>query len=146
MTLVDIPEVNIAVVDRGHGTPCWEWQGADKDNGYGTMGVGGRNGKDEYIHRLMYRIFVGDLHGRTQIDHQCNNRICCNPSHLKPSTAGDNVRRGNHPNQITRRTGVCKRGHDLSNPENVRQSRAGGSRRCRICNNQRTRERRASTK
>ncbi len=68
--------------------PCWEWQLHRSANGYGIIKL---KGKNEYVHRLFYRIFNGPLHGATTVLHRCDNKPCCNPSHLRKGTAADNI-------------------------------------------------------
>lgn len=137
---VNIPLGRIAITTEG----CWNWQGACSDNGYGVLGVGGKAARrNEYVHRLMYRLFVGEIPGRMQIDHLCRNRRCCNPAHLSLVTARENLRRGEHPNWVTQREQRCQRGHDLSIEANVKRDRQGHVR-CRLCYNLRARLRRAT--
>lgn len=70
---------------------CWEWQGGTsgdgRGGGYGRMSV---DGHTSAVHIVMYTIFFGYIPGKKQIDHRCNNRICCNPDHLKMVTHKQN--------------------------------------------------------
>lgn len=67
---------------------CWLWEGADsgvkgRGRGYGKIKI---KGKTYYVHRIAYMIFVGPLTRRHQVDHECNNRRCIRPEHLKRVT------------------------------------------------------------
>jgi len=65
-------------------TKCWEWMGATSGNGrgggYGKINV---KGQYVYVHRLMYSLVHGFVSNKKQIDHTCENRLCCNPAHLQ---------------------------------------------------------------
>lgn len=69
---------------------CWLWTGALASNGYGSVGHGGRI---HSAHALAYRLLVGAVPDGLQLDHLCRERRCCNPTHLEPVTAAENVRR-----------------------------------------------------
>lgn len=103
---------------------CWFWTGAVQTNGYGCWS---RDGKRVLTHRVAYVELVGPIPEGLQIDHLCRKRLCCNPAHLEPVTAGENIRRG-EPATRTR----CIHGHDYT-PENT--IRTGSKRACRECQN-----------
>ncbi|MNR64925.1 hypothetical protein D3C85_1877590 [compost metagenome] len=35
------------------------------------------------VHLVIYSHYYGYIPGKKQIDHRCNNRLCCNPAHLQ---------------------------------------------------------------
>lgn len=73
---------------------CWIWLGGDSGSGRG--GGYGRvswRGVTTAVHLLMWRITGGRLlRPGEQLDHKCNVRRCCNPSHLQPRYQPMNLR------------------------------------------------------
>lgn len=75
---------------------CWEWTGYVGENGYGRTQI---NGRAYYAHRVIFNLAnpgVIDISapikrtGTGFLMHSCDNRLCCNPSHLKPATIKEN--------------------------------------------------------
>lgn len=106
---------------------CWFWKGAKTSAGYGHLVL---DGTHEYAHRLTYRLENGPITEGLHIDHLCRVRHCVNPAHLEAVSHAENVRRGLAPFGVLR--SECKRGHDISDPENVREL-TNGTRQCLIC-------------
>lgn len=75
-------------------TECWEWQGPNSGNGrgggYGRMCL---DGQTVAVHLVSYTHFYGYIPSKKQVDHICNNRICCNPAHLELVTHKQNQKR-----------------------------------------------------
>lgn len=72
-------------------TGCWNFTGAKtggKCGGYGAIYVAG---KMVLVHRLSYSLFKRALIPGKVIAHQCNNRQCFNPAHLKQTTQRRNL-------------------------------------------------------
>ena len=75
-------------------TGCWNWtgptSGSGRGGGYGRMSL---DGQTVAVHIVMFCNFFGFIPGKKQIDHKCNNRICCNPDHLEMLTHKQNQKR-----------------------------------------------------
>lgn len=133
MTPADLPRrfaAKISLDDSG----CWIFTGATTSKGYGSIG---RAGRVVSTHRFAYELLVGPISAGMQLDHLCRVRACCNPAHLEPVTAGENVRRA--PRFAVTH---CPQGHPYAGPNLKITSR--GSRNCRACLNAAARRRRAS--
>lgn len=99
---------------------CWLWQGARNSTGYGSIGIGGRT----YLtHRVAYEQMVGPIPPGLTIDHLCQVKTCCNPTHLEAVSRGENLRR-----RFTR-TDVCPNGHPYTGATHPTR----GHRLCREC-------------
>lgn len=117
---------------------CWEWRGTRSEAGYGRLTARRRGHRDLSAHRLSYELFNGPIPDGLLIRHTCDNPPCVNPDHLETGTHQDNmndmVERGRH--WLHNRT-HCKRGHDLTAPGALVESR--GRRYCGPCRRQRRR-------
>ena len=116
---------------------CWIWNGAKNNNGYGFIRY---KNSLQLVHRIMYSWFIKPiprgLSSKGQVDHMCNNRLCCNPKHLQFITQKENVLRGKGVSAVNARKIFCKRGHKLP----LKDNRSDGGRRCLICQRQKDRE------
>lgn len=76
------------------GTPCWVWTAAATSRGYGSVWD---RGSMRQAHLVVFEVVIRGgrkLRGkRRELDHRCRNRLCVNPTHLKPVTRGENNRR-----------------------------------------------------
>jgi hypothetical protein len=83
--------VRYLIEDRGYKTPCWIWQLALSDDGYGQVSIDGRNLQ---AHRFYYEQRFSPIPDGLLLDHLCRVRCCVNPDHVEPVTTLENTRRG----------------------------------------------------
>lgn len=118
-SLGNTPDAFWARVRKLGDDDCWLWEGTV--GGRGGYGVLQMQGRQVYAHRYAWEISRGEVPEGLQLDHLCRNRLCVNPAHLEPVTAGENVRRGLTAYASGLRT-TCRNGHPLI-PENRERSR-----------------------
>lgn len=71
-----------ALVEKTDG--CWNWTGTVHiHTGYGIYGR-------RRAHRMAYELRVGPIPKGMHLDHTCFNRVCVNPTHLRPVTQKQN--------------------------------------------------------
>ena len=76
-------------LDKDPVTGCWNWTGSKNPvHGYGICTI---NYKQYRVHRVSYEIFVGPIDNTKEICHSCNNKLCCNPEHLRNDTHSSNM-------------------------------------------------------
>lgn len=118
---------------------CWNWMGNLNQTGYGRIRF---LGEKVLVHRLMYSwIYNKELSKIIRkdipiLDHICNNKRCCNPTHLRLTSHKINMLRGNGPSAKGARQTHCKKGHLLPIEKNK-----FGRRHCQLCNTIWARER-----
>lgn len=112
-----------SMVDKSGDGGCWLWEGAQNGGGYGRF-------KNEIAHRYAYTVVVGPIPEGLELDHLCRVHGCVNPSHLEAVTHKENILRGVGWGAQNKRKTHCKRGHEFTEANTVREGR---SRRCRTC-------------
>lgn len=71
---------------------CWEWTGYRHKIGYGQLTVGGhRDCRPIGSHRVAWILTRGPIPPGMSILHQCDNRGCCNPAHMRLGTQAENM-------------------------------------------------------
>lgn len=114
---------------------CWVWTAATDAKGYGRFGLGEK--KNALAHRVAWWLTYG-VWPEGVLDHLCFNPACVNPAHLDDITARENTLRGEAGRPW--REQQCRRGHDWTDPRNVRM-RSDGRHECRVCAQQSRRRR-----
>lgn len=67
---------------------CWYWSGYRDKSGYGRV----CNLKENFSHRLSWRLFFGEVPPGMKVLHKCDVRSCVNPDHLFLGDQFDNMR------------------------------------------------------
>jgi hypothetical protein len=94
------PESFLARVNQGPVDSCWDWAGSCNSTGYGSISW---NGRVVVAHRVAYHLANREIDlltgfrepGRAKqygefVLHQCDNKRCCNPAHLRLGTMQQN--------------------------------------------------------
>ena len=99
IAIVSRLEQRCEIVDTGFQindkpSPCHLWRGptsgTGRGGGYGRMSL---NGQTVATHIVAFTHYYGYVPSKKQIDHLCNQRLCCNPAHLELVTHLTNQRR-----------------------------------------------------
>jgi hypothetical protein len=111
---------------------CWVWMGSLSGNGYGRFGK-------KVAHRVIYELLRGPIPEGMEADHMCNNIICVNPDHIRPSMPRDNKMRGNGVCALHSRKTQCVNGHEFTVENTYNPPKRPGRRYCKTCTKNRKR-------
>lgn len=71
---------------------CWEWTGARTPPETGGYGFIRWQYKHCVPHRIAYEWVFGPITDGLLVTHKCDNKLCCNPNHLRRGTQSVNMR------------------------------------------------------
>lgn len=84
---------DLGFILNGISSPCHIWTGGTsgegRGGGYGRVSI---FGSTTAVHLFIWKRFKGAIRKGYQIDHMCNNRLCCNLLHLQMVTHLKNQR------------------------------------------------------
>ncbi len=105
---------------------CWEWIGAKSTIGYGQFAPTSRRkgGILTSPHCFIWEYINGEIPFGQEVDHQCRNRACANPNHLRIVTHQENQ-------ESALKKDFCKHGHPYSG--NNLHINSQGKRICKKC-------------
>ena len=108
-------------------TGCWNFGGSKNSRGYGVTKIM-TNGKQRYVHREMFRNFLGNLPDgyKQHVHHKCGNKSCCNPDHLESKSA-----KSHKMDHMAESRKFCPYGHELGWDNSY--SQRTGFRQCPEC-------------
>lgn len=108
---------------------CWIWEGCVSSRNYGTFcigGVGAGQQQNKKSHQVAWFLTYG--YWPNEIDHLCHVTLCTRVSHMRDLET--------HQENINNRrcTFVCKRGHEIKDPNLYRYTSNGvEKKRCLAC-------------
>lgn len=111
LTPPETPEVKFERLTRWDGD-CLIWRGATDGQGYGILTVKGRK---QPVHRWAYENTHGEISKTLDIDHICQNTLCCNVQHLRAVTKKENAENRNNPNKNNKSSGILGVSYDKVN-------------------------------
>jgi len=115
-------------------TGCWEWEGEISSAGYGNIYW---DKSSWTATRLVYTALHGALGKELDMCHNCDNRKCVNPDHLRADTRLNNQLEASAKKRLRGQLKThCLRGHPLEG-DNLRK--ASKFRGCRTCDQERQR-------
>lgn len=124
----------LSLINKNGPSGCWVWMGPKSKPGYGSFG---NKFGAKMAYRYSYEFFRHKIPGGMCLDHLCKNKSCVNPYHLEVVTNVENLNRC--IKWQTNKT-HCKHGHEFTEENTYLVQRPSGtiSRYCRICGNNRS--------
>jgi hypothetical protein len=92
-------------VEIGASEACWESSCATDKDGYGRIRIGRKSYRAP---RLAWLALVGPIPDGYLVLHTCDNRLCCNPVHLRLGTQADNIRECSERGRHAKRKMYCE--------------------------------------
>lgn len=89
---------------------CWEWTGGVNRKGYGQY-------RGKRSHRFAWEVYNGKVPDGLFVLHKCDNRKCCNPSHLFLGTHYDNMEDMKSKNRTLRLMGEQNHNYKITNQQ-----------------------------
>lgn len=83
---------------------CWHWLGTQqpKQDGGPPYGVITIDYKRDYVHRVSFRYYFGEIPEGVVVMHKCDNTLCVNPDHLQLGTYKHNMQDAATKGRMTR--------------------------------------------
>ena len=109
--LQNTPEVLWKKVNVKNPDECWPWIGSITKSGYGRTWIGD---KGYYAHRVIFNLAnpgMIELRAPTNkkargfLMHLCDNRVCCNPTHLRVANLRENNLDMHEKGRVKHKTG-----------------------------------------
>lgn len=105
-------------VDKRSSDECWNWTAYVASNGYGRVQWKEVNGVS--VHRVAWELAYGPIPKQLFVLHKCDNRRCCNPSHLFLGSQADNMK-----DMAAKGRGVKAKGYTRPDVRGELNNRAG---------------------
>ena len=121
----------------------WLWTGSCNGEGQSGYGQVSYEGKTQLVHRVVFRLLVGEIPEGFQVRHaDLRGRLytlCCNPDHMETVPKKEALRRRDWESARARRM-HCPNGHAYTPANSYLDPR--GFRQCRTCRAERVKRRR----
>ncbi|WP_443034927.1 HNH endonuclease [Streptomyces sp. BE133] len=138
----DLPSRMASKTEVDSESGCWLWTGSCNREGPSGYGQVFYQGKTDLVHRVVFKLLVGEIPEGFQVTHAeprpCHHNRCCSPNHLEAVAKEEALARSDWERARARRT-HCRHGHEYM-PENTYLD-PRGFRQCRTCRRERNKSR-----